>query len=86
MCLRHMGKSLGSNTSVYLLHRFDLLFHLILTRPLMLDDVDGETRNPGFELLCTVKADLRKPFNAAPLRTGNGRDRYKEVQVRHYTT
>jgi hypothetical protein len=52
----------------------------------MPDDIDGETRNPGFELLCTVEADLHKPFNAAPLRTGSGRKRYKEVQVRHYMT
>jgi hypothetical protein len=80
-----MGKPLGSNTSVYLLYQFALPLHVILTQPLMLDDVDGETRNPEFELLCTVKVDLRKPFYAAPLRTGSGHERYKEVQVRHYT-
>jgi hypothetical protein len=44
--------------------------------------IDESGPNPGFELLCTVEADLRRPFHAAPVQSDKQRNKFKEVQVR----
>jgi hypothetical protein len=37
---------------------------------------------PGFEILCTVEADVRAAYDAAPIQMGRGGKRYKQVHVR----
>jgi hypothetical protein len=39
-------------------------------------------RYPGFEILCSVEADLRAPYVAAPLQIGQRDKRFKTVKVR----
>jgi hypothetical protein len=78
-----MGVPLGTAASVHFAYWSVLGRCLSLCPlPLMVDTADGESPNPGFELLCTVEADLRKPFHAASVK-GSGRKRFKEVQVYH---
>jgi hypothetical protein len=38
-------------------------------------------RYPGFETLCSVEADLRAPYLAAPFQNGQNGKRYKSVNV-----
>jgi hypothetical protein len=42
---------------------------------------DESMSYPGFEMLCTVEANLRAPFNTAKVQTGPGGKKFKAVKV-----
>jgi hypothetical protein len=78
-----MGLPMGAAQPVCHIPRYTFLYCPCDTPSYAVLDDDTKSY-PGFELLCSVEANVRQPFLASPMQYGIGGRGYKDVKVRRF--